>query len=82
MPGRCPGMDSRNLKVSLHRCPECGAEVEIFSDELRVRCQRCGTPVYREAAPACISWCASARQCLGEQRWQELQENQEKRNEK
>ncbi len=22
--------------------------------------------------PSCISWCASARQCLGEERWQQL----------
>ena len=54
------------------KCPNCGAEVEIFSDELRVRCQKCGTMVYREETPSCINWCAAARQCLGEERWKEL----------
>ncbi len=34
---RCPGQDVRNLRVELHKCPGCGADVEIFSDESRVR---------------------------------------------
>ena len=49
---RCPGSDSRNLRVELHKCPNCGADVEIFSDESRVKCQKCGTLVYREKTPA------------------------------
>jgi len=69
---KCPGQDMRNLRVSLHKCPDCGAEVEIFSDEMRVRCPKCGTRVYRDKVPSCIDWCASARQCLGEERWNEL----------
>lgn len=69
---RCPGQDMRNLRVSVHKCPNCGAEVEMFSDEIRVRCQKCHTPVYREQVPSCIDWCAHARECLGEARWTEL----------
>ena len=69
---RCPGQDSRNLRVELHRCPNCGYEVEIFSDEIKVRCPRCGENVFREKTPSCIDWCASARQCLGEERWRRL----------
>jgi hypothetical protein len=72
MTGKCPGQDSRNLKVSLHKCPGCGAEVELFSDENKIRCQRCGTLVQREQVPSCLEWCASARQCLGEERWKKL----------
>ena len=72
MYSRCPGQDTRNLRVSVHKCPNCGAEVEIFSDEIKVKCQKCGTKVYRERLPSCIEWCASARQCLGEERWREL----------
>ena len=70
---RCPGQDMRNLRVSLHKCPECGAEVEIFSDELRAKCQKCGTNIYKEKVPSCVDWCQSARQCLGEERWKALQ---------
>ena len=69
---KCPGQDSRNLRVELHKCPNCGGEVEIFSDETRVKCQKCGTMVFKERMPSCIEWCASARQCLGEERWKAL----------
>ena len=69
---RCPGQDMSNRRVSLHKCPDCGAEVEILSDELRGKCQKCATYVYKEKVPSCIEWCASARQCLGEERWKAL----------
>jgi len=69
---RCPGQDTRNLRVELIKCPNCGYEVEIFSDEAKVRCFRCHELVYREKTPSCIEWCASARQCLGEERWRQL----------
>ena len=69
---KCPGQDMRNLRVELFKCPNCGSEVEILSDEMRVRCQKCGERVHRESVPTCIEWCAHARQCLGEERWQQL----------
>ena len=72
MYSRCPGQDSRRLRAELHRCPKCGHEVEIFSDEVKVKCSKCGKNVYREKTPSCIDWCASARQCLGEERWRRL----------
>lgn len=71
---KCPGQDMRNLRVSIHKCPNCGAEVEIFSDELKIRCPKCRQMVYKEKVPSCIEWCASARQCLGEERWRQLME--------
>ncbi len=75
---KCPGQDTRNLRVSVFKCPGCGAPVEIFSDEIKVKCQRCGTKVYRDKVPSCIEWCASARQCLGEERWKALHGEDEK----
>ena len=75
---KCPGQDTRKLRVELHKCPNCGAEVEIFSDETRIKCQKCGTMVFREKMPSCIEWCSSARQCLGEERWQQLMGKDEK----
>jgi DNA-directed RNA polymerase subunit RPC12/RpoP len=72
MYAHCPGRDNRNLRAELHKCPNCDNEVEIFSDEIKVRCSRCGENVFREKTPSCIDWCASARQCLGEARWRRL----------
>lgn len=69
---RCPGSDSRNLRVELHKCPKCGVGVELFFDESRVRCQKCGQILYREKTPNCIDWCASAKECLGEAKWRKL----------
>jgi ribosomal protein S27AE len=71
---KCPGQDIRNLKVSIHKCPNCGHDVEIFSDETRIKCKKCGTMVFKEKVPSCISWCSAARQCLGEERWKQLHE--------
>jgi predicted RNA-binding Zn-ribbon protein involved in translation (DUF1610 family) len=71
---RCPGQSGRNLKVELHRCSNCGYEVEIFSDELKVTCPNCGRPVYRERVLSCIDWCLAARECVGPGRWERLQE--------
>jgi DNA-directed RNA polymerase subunit RPC12/RpoP len=68
----CPGQDGRNLSASLHKCPDCGAEVEMFSDEVRVKCRSCGSIVYKESVPTCVEWCAKARECLGEERWKAL----------
>jgi len=62
----------------VHKCPNCGAEVEIFSDEMRVKCHKCGKYVRREKVPSCIEWCSSARECLGEERWQQLKESVER----
>ncbi len=74
--GRCPGQDGRDLKVSLTHCPSCGAEVEFFSDEMRVKCHYCGQYVCQEEVPSCAEWCAQARECLGEERWKQLKKSQ------
>ena len=70
--GRCPGQENRMITASLHLCPKCGYKVEMFSDELRIVCPKCKTEVFRETAPNCLQWCASARQCIGEERWKAL----------
>ena len=69
---RCPGQDNRNLSSRVLVCPGCGGEVEIFSDEVMVRCRECGRKVYGEKTPSCADWCAAARQCMGEERWRQL----------
>ena len=61
MYSRCPGSEGRSLNVEVFKCPGCGSDVEIFSDEMRFRCKKCGTMVVRkEVAPACQDWCEAA----------------------
>jgi NADH pyrophosphatase NudC (nudix superfamily) len=69
---KCPGQDMKNLRAAMYQCPKCGAEVEMFSDELKIKCRKCGEYVYKEQTPSCIEWCPSARQCLGEARWEAI----------
>ncbi len=71
---RCPGGELRNLTVQEIACGECGATVELFSDEQKRRCPSCREWVVREAAPSCAAWCGSARQCMGEARYLEAVE--------
>ena len=73
---RCPGQDGRNLKVEMRRCPGCGAEVEMFSDERRVKCPSCKAWVCVEEIPSCAEWCAQARECVGEERWEQVRKSQ------
>ena len=71
---KCPGQDSRNLTVGLHSCANCGAWVEVFSDEQRTRCPECGTMVFTEETPTCVQWCQAAKECLGPERYKKVME--------
>jgi DNA-directed RNA polymerase subunit RPC12/RpoP len=42
----CPGFEAnKTLNEVKLKCPDCGAEVEIFSDEVEklIKCPQCGT---------------------------------------
>ncbi len=62
---RCPGLGGQRLTSTVLRCPKCGGEVEIFSDESKARCPRCRAPVYKKAVPTCARWCKAAAECTG-----------------
>ena len=51
---RCPSKSMRNVKAKIYKCRGCGAEVEMFSDELRTRCKKCRQFIYKEQYPYCI----------------------------
>ncbi|HDR15635.1 MAG TPA: hypothetical protein ENN79_09190 [Desulfobacteraceae bacterium] len=47
-PQHCPGFESfRNLRSFLCKCPNCGHEKEIFSDEFNKKhtCSQCGQEI-------------------------------------
>ena len=68
----------RKLSAAFYKCLNCGTEVEIFSDEYRRRCPNCQEIVEKDAVPSCASWCSSAKECLGEERYQEFLNQQAK----
>ena len=47
MISQCPGQDSRNLKIEILQCQNCGYNLEIFSDEIKIKCPKCKTLVCR-----------------------------------
>ena len=71
MISKCPGQDDRNIKAEEIRCPACGCNIEIFSDEVKARCPKCKIFAYRKRMPSCIDWCSFARECIGENKWKE-----------
>lgn len=46
-------------------CPCCKEEVEIWTDEDRAKCPKCGKVVAREPSSSCLDWCGHARECVG-----------------
>ena len=47
-PKHCPGFEShRDLSSFLCKCPDCGAEQEIFTDEFERKrtCTKCKKPI-------------------------------------
>jgi hypothetical protein len=63
----CPGAKFiRQPKPEIVTCPDCGAEVEIWSDEFSTRCSSCGRVIVQEGMMSCIEWCAMAKECVGE----------------
>jgi hypothetical protein len=77
----CPG--SANISgtptLAVKHCPECGAEVELFSTDSQVTC-KCGFVVYNNIQ-SCIKWCRKARECVGEEKYMELMKYSSKSNE-
>jgi NADH pyrophosphatase NudC (nudix superfamily) len=79
---KCPGAsDIRSPKPEFINCTHCGKEVEIFSDEEKVKCPHCKNVTFRNAAPSCIEWCKAAKQCVGEEKYNKLMAEKKQRGE-
>ncbi|MFW6150866.1 MAG: hypothetical protein ACOC6A_04965 [Chloroflexota bacterium] len=71
---KCPGAaDIRTPTLELKTCPECGAEIEMFSTDMQRDCPKCGRTVYNDLE-SCIQWCPYARECVGEETYRRLME--------
>ena len=68
----CPGAaNMRTPTLKIKKCPECGAEVELFSTDMKTECSNCGFTIYNDLQ-SCIQWCEYAEKCLGEELYQKL----------
>lgn len=52
-------------------CPQCGNEIELFSIDTAVACENCGFIAYNDTL-SCVQWCAHARQCVGEEMYNQM----------
>jgi ribosomal protein S27E len=43
----------RSSMLAIGKCPRCGAEVEVFSNDVLVACGNCGFTVYNDL-PLCV----------------------------
>ena len=67
----CPGAANlRTPTLTIKKCPQCGEEVELFSNDISVKCSGCGFVVYNDIE-SCIQWCRHAKECVGEENVQE-----------
>jgi protein-arginine kinase activator protein McsA len=77
MPDHCPGTANlRTPTLAIKKCPQCGEEVEIFSNDGKVACGNCGFIIYNDIL-SCIQWCRYAKECVGEETYRNLVEKKE-----
>lgn len=62
-------------KPEIFSCPSCGEEVEIWSDEIRGACHRCGQAVFRDGVMSCLEWCKYGKDCVGEETYSRYLKN-------
>ncbi|MFA5200605.1 MAG: phosphohydrolase [Candidatus Omnitrophota bacterium] len=69
---KCPGRNLNKISSEEITCSACGYAVEIFTDEVRVRCAGCSKYIFREKLPSCLDWCKAAEKCIGEEKFKQL----------
>ena len=68
----CPGAANiRTPTLSIKKCPRCGEEVEVFSNDIKVTCEGCGFVIYNDIL-SCVQWCKYAKECVGEETYLNL----------
>ena len=70
MPFECPGSERfKQPKPEYLKCPSCGEEVEIWSDEAQATCHKCKARVSRKDSTSCLDWCKYAKKCIGTEKY-------------
>lgn len=87
----CPGQNTAYLKdfnTNIVPCPNCGHEIEFFSDERKVKCPKChknvfkikpqiidyknGKIIFYDSEKSCLDWCGA---CLDKKDYTDILEN-------
>ena len=79
----CPG--SKFIKKpypTFIKCKRCGADVEIWTDEPKAECDKCGCVNMKEADKSCLDWCKYAKECVGEEAYNKHMASKKKKGDK
>ena len=63
--------------LKIMKCPECGGEIEMFSTDVKVKCDNCGFVAFNDIN-ICVQWCAHAEECVGTEMYNKLVRYREK----
>jgi hypothetical protein len=55
------------------RCPNGGAEIELFSIDTQMPCEKCGFVAYNDTL-SCVQWCEHAEKCVGKEMYAKMME--------
>lgn len=69
---KCLGRLSIHPSPRYVKCPFCGEEVEMWTDETKKKCPKCSGEIFAAEATSCIEWCKYAKECLGEEHYKKL----------
>lgn len=76
MMNKCPGSQAFSQPHPENMdCPYCGADIEIFSDEIKAACPKCDKTVIREEGATCLDWCRYAKECVGDKLFSKFMRN-------
>lgn len=76
MLSNCPGAQRfRQPEPEIIKCPECGEEIEIWTDEIKATCPKCKKSIMREGGLSCLEWCKYAKECVGDKAYAQYLQN-------
>ena len=67
------GCMARPRTPTIHEkiCPQCGNVIELFSIDTQFACDHSGFVAYNDTL-SCVQWCQYAKQCVGEEMYQQM----------
>jgi hypothetical protein len=78
----CPGSKLlREPKPEIFPCPRCNSEIEVWTDEIKGTCSRCGYQIMRDLNMACLEWCKCGEECVGPETYNKYKRNKSNKSE-